>query len=412
MKRLLVLSIMIFALMFSVVGFAAEGYEILDLDKEDVVNNIQGKEVVFKLMSLENKKKKVLLEDEAINYMKEKGLQLKVIMPKVTMTLSPEAFLVPEWDKAVKTGEPVKVRLVFKDGDLSKVAENFDAWYYGQIGMYRYGSVAYDFTGEILVRDVDFFDMTNFAAPVELKINYEHQNNLTQAKEEYMGLYALNEGNGNSKWEYAGGRVDKDKKILTVNTLKLGLMTTISNQKKFADTIGHWAENDIKLMAAKNVVQEAFNSNFYPNREITRGEFASFLVRTLNVPENLKGGKSFKDVTSDKWYYKEVITAANVGLVAGVSDTKFAPNEKITREQMAVMMTRALDYMGVSVKKDNKALEKFTDKGSVSDWAKDGAITAVSVGLINGRGSNSFAPKAFTSRAEAIVILSRLYKNI
>ncbi|MFZ5591382.1 MAG: S-layer homology domain-containing protein, partial [Bacillota bacterium] len=106
-----------------------------------------------------------------------------------------------------------------------------------------------------------------------------------------------------------------------------------------------------------------------------------------------------------------VAAAVNAGLVKGVGGNRFAPNEYITREQMAVMLSRAMQYAGIApVLQSADASSKlaiFKDKQAISAWATDGAAAMVSEGIIKGRTADGFAPQGLTTRAEAAVMLYR-----
>ncbi|MGI6227533.1 MAG: S-layer homology domain-containing protein, partial [Peptococcales bacterium] len=230
-----------------------------------------------------------------------------------------------------------------------------------------------------------------------------------------LGMYVLNEKTG--KWDYLGGSVDRENRVFSCQTNVPGLYIILSGKNSsgqkgegFTDIKGHWAESDILYMMQKNVVEVTDEKRFYPNREITRAEFAGFLVRTLGIQGNNQNSKSFKDVAPDKPYYKEVLIAADSGIIVGVGEGKFNPDMKITRQEMAVMLDRALKYKKVPVEINNDSLIKYTDSKQIADWAKDGVAAAVTSGLMGGRENDNFVPKSFTSKAEAVVILHRFIK--
>lgn len=385
--------------------FGATEYESLRLDKEDIENNLSGNTTVFRMVYTKQSAKRVDIDEEALNYMTQKGIRLIIETNNLTLTATPEAFKTAEWLKAVNSGEPLGVRLFIERGDGIKVSDYFDEWYYNQIGLSRYGSLAWDLSGEILVGGVKASDITKFAAPISIKVKYPV--NDSGSSENNLEMRVLNEQT--EKWDYVGGSVDREQRLIDFKTSVPGLYIILSNQKpqQFSDIKGHWAESDIQNMIKKNVVQVGGDNKFYPNREITRAEFAVFLVRTLGLGENVQGSKNFKDVTSDKSYYREVLAAANSGIVAGVSADRFNPDAKITRQEMAVMLDRALKYAKVSVQPNQALINKFADGKQIAAWAKNSVSVAVATNLIGGRENNSFAPKSFASRAEAVVILHR-----
>ncbi|MEL7564772.1 MAG: S-layer homology domain-containing protein [Dehalobacterium sp.] len=412
MKRLLVPLLLIMLILLSLPVMGAENEtltnEILRLDKEDIENQQDGNIATFRMMNTDRTTKQLEIDDTALEYMSDKDIKLTVETDIMTFTVTPEVFKTQEWLEAVKSGEPLAIRLLIKKGSGTKVSEYFDEWYYNQIGLSRFGSSAWDLAGEILVGGIKKYDINSFAAPINISVEYSVNASSNIGGENNLGMYVLNEEE--EQWDYHGGSVDQENRTVNFNTQVPGLYIILANQKSpqsFSDIKGHWAEGDIQYMVKRNVVQISGDNKFYPNNEITRAEFAVFLVRTLGLGENMQGSKSFKDVTSDKSYYHEVLAAANTGIVAGVSQDRFNPDAKITRQEMAVMLDRALKYAKVSVQPNQDLINKFTDGKQIAAWAKDSVSVAVATNLIGGRENNSFAPKSFASRAEAVVILYR-----
>jgi pectate disaccharide-lyase len=187
------------------------------------------------------------------------------------------------------------------------------------------------------------------------------------------------------------------------------IYTVVNSSKSFADLNGHWSKKDVELLASKLVVNGMTDTTFAPDNRITRAEFAALLTRSLGLTAGTT--VQFKDVSSQSWYAKSVSAAVKAGLVEGFEDGTFRPNDSITREQMAVMIARALKVAGKNVAADDSQLSKFADKGSLSSWAKDAVAQAGKVGIINGTTDTTFEPSAFASRAEAAVMLKRLLQH-
>ena len=105
---------------------------------------------------------------------------------------------------------------------------------------------------------------------------------------------------------------------------------------------------------------------------------------------------------------KEVLKAYNIGITNGTSDTTFSPDALITREQMATMMTRALNKSGVNTTIDvNAVSNKFADHNEISTWALDGVYFMSARGVIKGVGENRFNVKGNATREQALAISSR-----
>lgn len=184
--------------------------------------------------------------------------------------------------------------------------------------------------------------------------------------------------------------------------------------RSFADLQGHWAKAEIELLAAKLIVKGATEDGFMPDRPITRAEFAALLVRSLGIAEEKNGSATFEDVPTNAWFAGSVAAAYDKGLVDGVARNMFHPNEPITREQMAVMISRALAMIGKQQDGANPmtSLSKFVDREAVSSWAQDAVSKVVQAGLMNGTGEERFAPSEQASRAQVAVMLKRLLQHV
>ncbi|RKN80721.1 S-layer homology domain-containing protein [Paenibacillus ginsengarvi] len=178
--------------------------------------------------------------------------------------------------------------------------------------------------------------------------------------------------------------------------------------KTFADLQGHWAKADIELLASKLIVKGASADAFKPDQSITRAEFASLLVRALGIAEEKTGRTAFTDVPNDAWFAGSVAAAASKGLVTGVEEKRFSPNESITREQMALMISRALAMTGKKASASSDKLMVFADRGTISAWAQAAVAEAVQAGLMNGVDADRFAPAEQASRAQVAVLLKRM----
>ena len=186
--------------------------------------------------------------------------------------------------------------------------------------------------------------------------------------------------------------------------LALGSTEEQPAASRFTDIIGHWAEQDINEMARRGIVSGVTEMTFEPDRSITRAEFAALLTRALKLSAS-SGDTVFADVPSDAWYASEVAAASAVGLVAGY-DGMFRPDDRITREEMAVMIMNAYAFMGKTPRTGK--IDQFTDRVDISQWALAYADQAVSTGLISGMEAGVFAPREGATRAQATSILRRL----
>lgn len=225
----------------------------------------------------------------------------------------------------------------------------------------------------------------------------------------YLGLYR-NEGNA---WAYRKSWVKAGADQVVGQLYSFSKYTVMAYRKRFTDTASHWAYADVDLMTAKHVVTGFPDLSFRPDGKVTRAEFAAMLVRALGLPE-APNASTFTDVASDAWYAGVVGAAAKAGVVAGYDDGTFRPNARITREQMAVMMARALKAAGKTVAADRVEglLKAFSDRARISGWAREGVAAAADAGIVKGRGGGAFAPADDATRAEAAAMLKRYLGSV
>ncbi|WP_223192860.1 S-layer homology domain-containing protein [Paenibacillus sedimenti] len=195
---------------------------------------------------------------------------------------------------------------------------------------------------------------------------------------------------------------------VTIKNRSNSIYTVVQSSKSFDDLNNHWSKADVGLMASKLLVKGRTDFQFAPDETITRAEFTSLLVRALGL--NDKAAATFTDVNSKDWFAGAVGDAAKAGLIGGFEDGSFHPNDNISREQMAVMLSKAMDLVGKSYNVNGKQTEllgKFTDRSSISSWAQTAVAQAAGAGLVAGKTDNTFVAGANATRAEAVVMLKR-----
>ena len=168
-----------------------------------------------------------------------------------------------------------------------------------------------------------------------------------------------------------------------------------------------WAETAVNALTEKGVIAGDGNGNFRPNDTIKREEFAKMLVVAINaLDENAKS--PFTDMDKDAWYYKYVSSAYELGIVSGVSETKFGIGRNITRQEMAVMIMQALkNYKDIQDEREDVG---FSDEADIDEWAKEAVSKLYRAGIMSGSGDGNFAPKNVATRAQAAVVVYNLIK--
>ncbi len=173
--------------------------------------------------------------------------------------------------------------------------------------------------------------------------------------------------------------------------------------------VSGYAKQPIVELANRKIILGDANRNFYPQKVITRAEMITLLVRILGLNTNAPSGKAtFKDVPVTHWVYPYVQAAYQQGITNGISKDIFGVNEPCTREEMTAMFVRAL---GVSPSSSAGILNQFSDRNSISSWAKAYVEYASANNLVKGTGNGSFQPKAPAVKEQAAVIAHRVLTN-
>ncbi len=200
----------------------------------------------------------------------------------------------------------------------------------------------------------------------------------------------------------------------TVATLKRSgnsIYAIMGYSKSFTDLSGHWAKADVELLASKLLVDGRTEQQFAPQGEITRAEFAALLVRGLGLSQ-APSAASFKDVAAADWYAGYIGAAVKAGLAEGMGEGLFVPQGNITREQMAVMLSRAIQAAGKPLAAGAGDLGRYGDESEISSWAKTAVSQAVEAGLMNGVEPRLFSPDSNATRAETATVLKRLLQYV
>ncbi|MBD3919983.1 S-layer homology domain-containing protein [Paenibacillus sp. PR3] len=219
---------------------------------------------------------------------------------------------------------------------------------------------------------------------------------------------AYNEATGEFQYVPATFASSGGKTTVTIMSMGNSIYGVAVHPVTFGDVSTHWAKGWIEQLASRMIVKGVATSSFAPNRSITRAEFAALLVRALGLHEQ-SGGTSFSDVGANAWYAQDVRTASQFGLVQGMADGAFHPSDSITREQMAVMLAKAIAIVkGKQSTSGEAASASFSDASTIHGWASDAVALTAQLGIMQGNPSGEFAPRDLATRAEATVVIGRL----
>lgn len=170
----------------------------------------------------------------------------------------------------------------------------------------------------------------------------------------------------------------------------------------------HWAFEYVETMAALSLVNGRGGGLFDPGANMTRGEFVTVLGRLFGVDAKNAADSEFLDVDNSAFYAPYINWAASEGLIGGYGDGTVGPNDKITRAQMAVLIVRFAEKLGIVFNPPGDDTAQFSDHSELPGWAEAQIYAARSAGLIQGRENGNFDPGNFALRCEVCAILYRL----
>lgn len=177
---------------------------------------------------------------------------------------------------------------------------------------------------------------------------------------------------------------------------------------------GHWAEGYIAFVTEREIFVGTGDGAFSPDTGMTRAMFATVIGRLYERyygEIKTSGIQTFTDCDYDAYYGKYIAWASENGIIGGYGDGRFGPDDLVTREQMALILFRFADFLGVVPDNMDTVLD-YPDADSISDYAKTAAIYCQTTGIIGGRAGGVFAPKETATRAEVAAIIQRFVEAV
>ena len=177
----------------------------------------------------------------------------------------------------------------------------------------------------------------------------------------------------------------------------------VKNQKPpFPDIEGHWARQNITYLYSNGIISGMPDGTFKPNQRVTRAELASLLVRARGLnSENLTvTNNPFKDVPQSHWAHRDILMAREAGIISGYTDGTFRPNNNVTRAEIAAMLTRAF------ILTEDRSAAHFSDVAP-DYWAANHIQALARGGITAGHSDGTFKPNNQATRAEVAAFISR-----
>lgn len=194
---------------------------------------------------------------------------------------------------------------------------------------------------------------------------------------------------------------------------KGGYFYTAKAEELFGDvTADTWYTDAVLYNAEKSFMNGTGEGKFSPSVAFTRAQMVQMLANIDGADlEAYKNSESFTDVSSDKWYAPAVEWAYKNGVTGGIGEGKFAPERKVTREQIAKFLCSYAESKDALLP-EGADLSAYPDSQSVSSWAKDYLSRAVALGLIKGTDGNKLSPLSNATRAQIAVISQRFDESV
>ncbi|MDR1158005.1 MAG: S-layer homology domain-containing protein [Oscillospiraceae bacterium] len=186
--------------------------------------------------------------------------------------------------------------------------------------------------------------------------------------------------------------------------LSLSLPALSAELESFTDIPTGWSR-DAVVAAIENGLLQGNNGKIDPQGSLTRVQMAAILVRAFGVTnrEHAADLSAFTDVDPNAWYYRELSLAVGIGLLLGDGHGRLRPNDAATREEVAVVLSRAFYLLDAAVDLSNRA-----DAGAISSWARDAVAALVKAGRMQGYPDGTLRPQRTISREEFAQLMRRL----
>lgn len=180
------------------------------------------------------------------------------------------------------------------------------------------------------------------------------------------------------------------------------------NKVAFKDVAANaWYNKAVSYIAARTIINGLGNGMYEPEKNVTRADFLIMVMKAYGIDPAANTQNNFADA-GNKYYTPYLATARHLGLVSGTGTNRFLPESRISRQDMCVILYRALDNLG-SLPTGTKggALESFNDAASINSYAKTAMELFVKAGTISGYGNN-LDPKTNSTRSQAAQVLYNL----
>lgn len=247
----------------------------------------------------------------------------------------------------------------------------------------------------------------NPEAPVTVSIDYTPTDEELKDPDHIVVWYI--DGNNNAV-SVPSGRYNPASGKITFTTTHFSKYAVAFVHKTFNDTAAYgWAKKQIEVLASKGIINGTSHTTYAPGENISRADFIILLVKGLGL--TAKVDSNFSDVSKKDYYYEAVGIARKLGITTGVGGNRFNPKASITRQDMMVMVDKALKITGkLSIIGDASDLAGYSDADKIASYAQASVANLIKDGIILGSGT-CINPLGNATRAEVAVLVYRIYNK-
>ncbi|HIW32605.1 MAG TPA: S-layer homology domain-containing protein, partial [Candidatus Paenibacillus intestinavium] len=195
--------------------------------------------------------------------------------------------------------------------------------------------------------------------------------------------------------------------IITMLTMMLPTVVFGANNKAEEQ---HWGIEEMQAWQKKGLLTGYADGSLRPDAPVTRGEFARIINSVFHYVE--MDSEGFSDVNASQWFYSDIGKAAAAGIIAGYPDGTFRPNEAISREDAAKIITAAFKLQPTADELSANLLAAYKDGSSAHPYAESALVKLIADGTIKGYPDGTIRPLKPVTRAESIALLSALTGTI
>lgn len=207
---------------------------------------------------------------------------------------------------------------------------------------------------------------------------------------------------------------ENGKAYARISSLTNSTYVVVKHPVSYTDVESHWAKEAVEDLGLRMAYEDPGVDTFGPDQEITRGEFASLMVRGIGIRPETEPAP-FSDVKASDRYSSAINSAYAYRLISGFEDGTFRPKDKITREEAMVVVAKMMVMTSLKAKLSaqdtDTILQPYSDADEISSWARSGIADSIQAGIVSGRSGTELAPKAYVTRAEVASIVRRLLQK-